>query len=151
MAKILVVEDDQFLRNAYNNILGKENFEVKIAENGTVGLQVAEEWRPDVIMLDLLMPGVDGIEFLKRFDAKAHPYTRVIVFSNMSLPEKVNEAIALGAADFKTKANFTPKDMVTLIRDTLDSITQQPAAPAQPAADDTPTDQAATPDEPAEK
>lgn len=130
MARVLVVEDDHFLRNAYNNVLSKENFEVKIAENGTIALEIAATWKPDVIMLDLLMPGVDGIEFLRQFNAKAHPETKVIVFSNLSLPEKVNEAIALGAADFKTKANFTPKEMVQLIRSSVGGSTAEQVSPA---------------------
>ena len=133
MSRVLVVEDDQFLRNAYHNILDKENFEVQIAENGTVGLKIAKEWRPDLIMLDLLMPGIDGIEFLKQFDAKAHPETKIIVFSNLSLQEKVNDAIALGAADFKTNANFTPKDMIALIRSTIVGETEAPKPPENAA------------------
>ncbi len=117
MFKVLVVEDDQFLRTAYKNVLDRENFEVKIAEDGEEGLKIANSWKPNIIMLDLLMPGVDGIEFLKRFEAKKHPKTRVIVFSNLSLTEKVNQAMELGASDFKTKANFTPKEMVALIHE----------------------------------
>lgn len=119
MSRILIVEDDQFLRKAYNNVLNKENFEVKVAENGTIALEVAASWKPDLIMLDMLMPGIDGVEFLKRYDAKSKPDVKIIVFSNMSIPEKVNEALQLGAIDYKTKANFTPKEMVNLIRQTL--------------------------------
>lgn len=117
--KILIVEDDKFLRQAYQNILSKENFDVKLAINGREGVDIAQAWKPNLVLLDLLMPELDGIGFLKKFDAKNHPETKIIVFSNLSLPEKVNEAIALGAVNFKTKAMFTPREMIALIRETL--------------------------------
>ena len=118
--KILVVEDDKYLRQAYLHILSKENFEVKLAANGKEGVELAKDWQPDLILLDLLMPVLDGIGFLKTFNALAHPESKVIVFSNLSLPEKVNEAIALGAVNYKTKAMFTPREMIELIHVTLD-------------------------------
>ena len=134
MTKILIVEDDPFLRKAYINILTKENFEVDFAEDGEQGLAKAENWKPDLIMLDMLMPKVDGIEFLRQFDIKGkHPDTKVIAFSNMSVPEKVNEAVALGVSNYKTKAFFSPKEMVGLIRETLASPAPSANA-AQPEA-----------------
>lgn len=117
--KILIVEDDKFLRQAYQNILTKEDFDVKLAINGKEGVDIALAWAPDLVLLDLLMPEMDGIGFLKAFDASAHPDTKIIVFSNLSLPEKVNEAIELGAVNFKTKAMFTPHEIIALIHDTL--------------------------------
>lgn len=120
MAKILIVEDDAFLRKAYVNILTKENFEVEVAADGNDALAKATANEPDLIILDILMPGMDGIEFLKQYDVKnKHPNVKVIVFSNLSIQDKVNEAVELGASNYKTKAFFTPKEMVQLIRDTL--------------------------------
>jgi DNA-binding response OmpR family regulator len=77
--KILIVEDDKFLRTAYRNILKKEDFDVRIANNGKEGVEVALEWNPDVVLLDLLMPEMDGIGFLKAFDAKNKTKTKIIV------------------------------------------------------------------------
>lgn len=120
MAKILIVEDDPFLRNAYQNVLSKEGFEVLLASDGEEGLTMAESGDPDLIILDMLMPVMDGLEFLKRFDVKRkHPNTKIIVFSNMSIQEKINQALELGAINYKTKAFFSPKEMVSLIRETL--------------------------------
>lgn len=136
--KILIIEDDKFLRQAYNNILNKENFDIKTAVNGKEGLELAHTWRPHLVLLDMLMPEMDGIGFLKSFDAPAHPETKVIVFSNISMPEKVNEAIALGAVNSKTKAMFTPHEMIDLIRSTIGDAANGPApatAPATPATD----------------
>ena len=120
MAKILIVEDDPFLRGVYEKALLKEGFEIELADSGEIALQKAEDNPPDLIVLDMLMAGIDGIEFLRRYDVKTkHPDVKVIVFSNMTLQDKVNEAIELGATNYKTKALFTPKEMVNLIRQTL--------------------------------
>lgn len=151
--KILIVEDDKFLRQAYNNILNKENFDVKIAINGKEGLELAQTWKPHLVLLDMLMPEMDGIGFLKAFDALSHPETKIIVFSNLSMPEKVNEAISLGAVNFKTKAMFTPHEMIALIRDTIGDAANGPAPTA--AAEPSPAAPATaslseTPEEPTE-
>lgn len=120
MSKILIVEDDQFLRKVYGNVLEKEGFEYEVATNGQEGLEKAESFQPDLIMLDMLMPGMDGIEFLRTYDLKEkHPDVKVIVFSNMMIQEKIDEAISLGASDYKTKSLFSPKEMMELIRSTL--------------------------------
>ena len=135
MSKILIVEDDAFLRKAYVNVLTKEGFEVDFAATGTEALEKATAHEPDLIILDMLMPQMNGIEFLKTYDIKnKHPRVKVIVFSNMSIAETVNEAIALGASNYKTKAFFSPREMVQLIRDTLAGETM--AAPTPPAAEE---------------
>lgn len=146
--KILIVEDDKFLRQAYNNILNKENFDVKIAVNGQEGLDLAQTWKPHLVLLDMLMPEMDGIGFLKAFDAPAHPETKIIVFSNLSMPEKVNEAIALGAVNFKTKAMFTSHEMIALIRDTIVDVNAAPATSQAPVTETTPTVTPTTPETP---
>lgn len=140
MSKILIVEDDPFLRKAYVNVLTKEGFEVDFATTGTEALEKATAHEPDLIILDMLMPQMNGIEFLKAYDIKnKHQHVKVIVFSNMSIAETVNEAIELGASNYKTKAFFSPREMVQLIRDTLAGQTMTPPAtpPAPKAADPT--------------
>jgi DNA-binding NtrC family response regulator len=135
LPKILIVEDDKFLRNAYQNILKRENLEVRLAINGKEGVEIADEWGPNLVLLDLLMPEMDGIGFLKAFDAKNKPDTKIIVFSNLALPAKIDEAISLGAVNFKTKAMYTPKEMISLIRKTLAEGPVTNAKTATPAAD----------------
>jgi two-component system, OmpR family, response regulator ResD len=128
MSKILIVEDDPFLSKAYINVLTKEGFEVEHASTGVEALEKAAANEPNLIILDMLMPQMDGPEFLKQYDVKTkHPNVKVIVFSNMSIAEKVNEAIELGASNYKTKAFFSPREMVQLIRDTLAGATIQPS------------------------
>lgn len=127
MARILIVEDDPFLGRAYTNILTKEGFEVDIATDGELGLEKAQAKEPDLIILDMLMPKMDGLQFLEAYNIKgAHPKVKVIVFSNMSIQEKIDRAVELGATNFKIKAFFSPKEMVGLIRETLD---QEQSAP----------------------
>ena len=128
MSKILIVEDDPFLRKAYINVLTKEGFDVDFATTGVEALEKAAAKEPDLIILDMLLPQMDGVQFLKTYDVKTkHPNVKVIVFSNMSIAEKVNEAIQLGAANYKTKAFFSPREMVQLIRDTLAGVPTLPS------------------------
>ena len=122
MAKILVVEDDPFIRSVYEEILVKSGHTPETAKDGREGLEKAEANEPDLIILDMLMPELDGIAFLEKYDLKAkHPNVKVIVLSNMMLQDKVNRAIELGASNYKTKALFSPREMVDLITQTLNS------------------------------
>ena len=120
MPKILVIEDDEMLRTIYTSVLTKENFTVEAASTGKEGLAVAESFGPDLIILDMLMPEMDGLEFLREYDLKnKHPEVKVIVFSNVTSGDRITEAVDLGAVNYKTKALFSPKEMIGLIRDTL--------------------------------
>jgi CheY-like chemotaxis protein len=122
VAKILVIEDDAFLQQAYLHVLEKEGFTVAQARTGVEALTKAEEFQPDLILLDMLMPEMDGTEFLRQYDVKnKHPNVKVIVFSNLSMQDKINEMIELGATNYKTKAFFSPREMIELIRQTLAS------------------------------
>ena len=120
MKKILVVEDDQTLQKVYRAVLAKEGFQVDVASDGVEGLRKAEADEPDLIVLDMLMPNMTGIEFLRAYDINnKHPNVKVIAFSNSDLPDRVNEAMELGARKYMTKYSFSPKAMVGLIKDTL--------------------------------
>ncbi len=120
MSKILIIEDDPFLSRAYETILTKEGFAVTVVGNGVDGLEKANAEEPDLILLDMNLPQLGGMEFLRVFKpAEKHPNTKVIVFSNMSIPESVQEAKDLGAVDYITKAMFSPKEMVEHIKKTL--------------------------------
>ncbi len=122
MAKVLLVEDDPFIRGVYEKILIKEGFEVVTANDGKQGLEVANAESPELIILDMLMPELDGIGFLEAYDViNKHPGVKVIVLSNMMIQDKVNRAIELGAANYKTKALFSPREMMALVRETLKS------------------------------
>lgn len=119
MAKVLIVEDDAILQNAYHTVLTMEGYDVATAPDGLEGIRLAKENKPDLILLDMLMPNMNGLQFMKAFQPKEHPETKVIVFSNIMAPDDVQQAMALGAAKYLTKATFTPKEMVETIKEVL--------------------------------
>ncbi|MFA5000897.1 MAG: response regulator [Candidatus Paceibacterota bacterium] len=118
--KILIVEDDEFLRSLNAKRLETEGFKVSVAVDGQSALDLIPKELPDLIFLDLLLPGVDGFEVLKKIKAdektKAIP---VIVFSNLGQKEDIEKAHNLGAQDFLVKANFTLDDVVLKIKEVL--------------------------------
>lgn len=120
MAKVLIVEDDPFIRNVYEKILIKDNHDVKTAKDGQEGLDVAASQEPDLIILDMMMPVLDGIQFLEAYDIKgSHPDVKVIVLSNIMSQDKINRAVELGAVNYKTKSMFSPREMIDLVQQTL--------------------------------
>ncbi len=115
--KILIIEDDEFLRSLTAKRLEKEGYMVEVGVDGESGVAVAEAKKPDLILLDLLLPGLDGFEVLKRVRAnEALKETPVIIFSNLGQKEDIERAKGLGANDFLIKANFTLDDVVVKIK-----------------------------------
>lgn len=120
LAKVLIVEDDPILRSAYETVLSMEGYTTTSAPDGLEGLRVARETSPDVILLDMLMPNLNGLEFLTALKApQNHPHTKIIVFSNMSVPSDVQSAMQLGATKYLTKSSFTPREMESIIKEVL--------------------------------
>jgi CheY-like chemotaxis protein len=125
---ILVVEDEQTLNDAYQTILRKEGFTVYPAYDGSEALQICKTIEPDIILLDLRMPEVGGIAFLEQYNAaQDHPNVQIIVFSNLDTQSEINEAYRLGAQRYMLKAWASPKELVTLINDTLKATTNAAA------------------------
>lgn len=117
---ILVAEDEQALNDAYTTILTKEGFKVLSAFDGEEALTMAESNNVDLILLDLRMPKVNGIEFLKAFDLPSRDKPPiVIVFSNLDMQEEIDEAFELGATKYMLKAWASPKELVKLVKDNL--------------------------------
>jgi DNA-binding response OmpR family regulator len=116
--KILIVEDDPTLNEAFQTILQKEDYDVRVAFNGRGALEILERESFDLILLDLLMPVMGGIDFLKEY-RPAHKSIPVIVFSNLDTQNDIEEAQKLGATRYMLKAWASPKDLVKLISDTL--------------------------------
>ncbi len=113
---ILIVEDDEFLRSLTAKRLEKEGYQIAVAVDGDNALNSAVEAKPNLILLDLLLPGIDGFEVLKRIRAhEALKTIPVIVFSNLGQREDMEKAKQLGADDFLIKANFTLDDLVVKI------------------------------------
>ena len=117
---ILVVEDDKFLRDLIVQKLKKEGFAVDDAIDGEEGLRHIKEAKPALVLLDLILPGIDGFEVLKRM--KEFPDTAkipVIILSNLGQREDVDRGLKLGAVDFLIKAHFTPGEIVARVKSIL--------------------------------
>lgn len=116
MTKILIVEDDKALNSAYQMILEHEGYEVKTAFDGKDGLELATSFKPDIILLDLLMPIMGGISFLEHYNpGNKHPDVRVIVLSNMGDYQLVDQARTLGAYKYIVKAHTSPGQLARVI------------------------------------
>ncbi len=119
--KILVVEDETFLVKIYTVKLKKEGFDVSIANDGEQAVKMAEELKPDLILLDLILPKLNGFEALERMRASAaNKSTPVIVLSNLGQEEDIKRAEGLGADGYLVKANFSIQDIVAKIQETLE-------------------------------
>src|SRR3989344_2457488 len=115
--KVLIVEDDNFLRSVTAKRLEEEGYAVAVAVDGESALVTAQDAKPDLILLDLLLPGLDGFAVLGKL--KAHDDLKkvpVIVFSNLGQKEDIEKAKLLGAEQFLIKANFTLDDVMDKIK-----------------------------------
>ena len=117
---ILLVEDDEFLAELYATKLNLENFEVSLAVDGEKGLKMIKELKPDLILLDIILPKMDGFEILKNM--KADPELKnipVILLTNLSQKDEVKRGLDLGATDYLIKAHFMPSEVVKKIKQIL--------------------------------
>lgn len=121
MANILIVEDDKDLNNAYTIILNKEGYQVESAFDGQEALDKLLNFKPQLILLDLLMPIMGGLEFLKQFNLKAHPDVKVLIFTNMENSPEVTEAYSLGAHRCIIKSWTAPHNLARVITEALES------------------------------
>ena len=121
MAKtILIVEDDKFLRELIAKKLIKENFEVSEAIDGEEGIKKIKEEKPDLILLDLILPGIDGFEVLSQMKKESTLASiPVIILSNLGQKEDVEKGLKMAAVDFLIKAHFTPGEIIDKIKATL--------------------------------
>lgn len=116
--KILVVEDEKVLNSAYQTILEKTGYDVQVAYDGNEALEVLDEFSPDIILLDLKMPNLDGIGFLRAYKERgAEKRSKIILFSNYDLQQEINEAYNLGADKYVLKAWASPKDLLKIIKE----------------------------------
>src|SRR5712672_4106892 len=118
--KILIVEDDQIVANIYRNKFSVEGYEVEVALDGQSGMEMLKSFRPDAVVLDLMLPRMTGVDFMKQIRAQSDfQHLPVIVFSNTYLTNMVQEAWKAGATKCLSKANCTPKQVIEVLRTTL--------------------------------
>lgn len=114
---VLIIEDDELLREVYATKFQMEGFVVDTASDGAEGLHKATTKEPDIILLDMLMPRMNGLEFLRAYRIPSlHPNVKALVISNKSSTKEINEAKTMGARDYLIKSHHTPAEIVERIR-----------------------------------
>ena len=118
--KVLLVEDDKMILDMYTLKFTQEGYEVTQAENGKDGLELAKKVNPDIVLLDIILPQMDGFTVLKSL--KADPKKKdvpVVLLTNLGQDGDVKKGIELGAVDYLIKANFTPSQVVDKVKSVL--------------------------------
>jgi CheY-like chemotaxis protein len=136
LPKILFVEDDEVIREIYAMKFELEGFPVAVAENGAVALDVVKKFQPQVILLDMMMPVMDGLEFMRRLKTNGPIQAEVIVFSNVSMPDQMAAVKKLGASDYWVKSDYTPERVATEISKRWDRHLEAGPGPSPSAATD---------------
>ena len=117
---ILIIEDDKFLRELITKKLLKEGYETSGAVDGEEGIKKVKEEKPDLVLLDLILPGIDGFEVLSKMkDDPGLSLIPVIILSNLGQKDDVERGFKLGAIDYLIKAHFTPGEIIEKIKTAL--------------------------------
>jgi DNA-binding response OmpR family regulator len=117
---VLIVEDDPFLSNIYQTKFDMEGFKVSTSDNGQSGLDDAKKKKPDIILLDILLPKMDGFTVLEHL--KGDPEVKdipVLLLTNLGQKDDVEKGLKLGAADYLIKAHFKPQETVDKVKKIL--------------------------------
>ena len=118
--KVLVVEDDEFLLELYSTKLKMEGFQVFSAGDGERGLRLAKEKKPDLVLLDIVLPKIDGLEVLRKLKKDGETaYIPIVLLTNLSQKDEVSEGLKAGAEDYLIKAHFMPSEVVDKIKKIL--------------------------------
>lgn len=118
--KVVIVEDEKMLADMYKTKFSMENFDAKKANDGKAGFELVKKVQPDIVLLDIIMPKLDGFAVLKMI--KEDPELAdipVILLSNLGQDEDVKKGKKLGAADYFVKSNHTPAEVVQKVKQVL--------------------------------
>ncbi len=120
MTKILLVDDDPFILDMYVLKLKASGFSIDSAPSGKDGLSKIKSFEPDLLLLDIVMPAMDGFDLLQELkkNPPAHPL-KIILLSNLGQKEDVERGLELGADDYLVKASFTPGEVLQKIQEVL--------------------------------
>jgi DNA-binding response OmpR family regulator len=124
MKKILLVEDDPFLIDIYQKKLRDSGFKVEVAKNGEKALEILKEKNFDLMLLDIVLPKIDGWKILEEIkemkkEKKDLEKMKIVIWSNLGEKEDVKKGLSLGATSYLIKANFTPSEVVREIEKLL--------------------------------
>lgn len=118
MKKILIIEDEKILVEMYKSKLEANNFEVISAFSSEEGIEILRKEKPDLVILDILLPKENGITFLEKIEKmKIISDVRIIVFSNYDDPETRKKAFKLGVEDYLIKTQFTPREFLEKVKE----------------------------------
>ncbi len=121
MKQIVVIEDNVVAANLYRAALSREGYQVEVASDGESGLAAINRLRPDLVLLDLMLPKVDGVEVLRRIRALPDlGKLPVIITSNAYTATRMDELWKAGATQIVTKASISPKELARVVKETLD-------------------------------
>lgn len=117
---VLIVDDDQFLLEMYALKFKEEGFAVEIAETGRDALMKADEVKPDIILLDVVLPEMDGFAVLQKLrEGKKSDLPLIVMLTNLSQKDDTERGLRLGVDDYVVKAHFTPSEVVEKVRKLL--------------------------------
>ena len=125
MAKILIVEDDPLMRRLYQKIFTFEKYEVEMAEDGEEGLDKARKSKPTLILLDIMMPKMNGLQVLEKL--KADPDLKkipVVMLTNLAGQKDAETALAKGAVKYIVKSEYEPKQVADMVKGVLAGYTR---------------------------
>lgn len=119
--KILIIEDEKLILELIHKKLANENYDVSVARDGEEGLKKLKEVQPDLVLLDIVMPKMDGFEVLEEMRKdKELQDINVIVISNSGQPVELDKARELGADDWLVKAEFDPQEVIDKVKEQLE-------------------------------
>lgn len=125
MARVLIVEDDPLISRMYETVFKFEGFEVDVARDGEEGMESIKKHKPSLILLDIMMPKMSGIDVLK--ELKGNPKTKtipVVVLTNLSSMKDAETALELGAVKFIVKSKYKPKQIADQLKEILSAYTR---------------------------
>jgi len=135
MKKVLIIEDDQIIANVYRNKFAVEGYQAEAVFDGESGLKTMRTFQPDVMLLDLILPNMSGVDFIKQVRSEADfAKVPIIVFSNTYLTNLIQEAWRAGANKCLSKTNCSPKDILDVVRQTIGDSGAMPQAAAPGAS-----------------
>ncbi len=120
--KILLVDDDMYIRDLYTEILKDENYDVASAEDGQMALDMFQSDHFDLVLLDIMLPKIDGIQVLEEIKKKPeNKEIPIIMLTNFGQEDLVKKAVTFGSADYLLKYNITPGEIVQKVSQLLNS------------------------------
>lgn len=125
MSKILIIEDDVAIRKALVEGLSQDDFEIEAGRDADQGMEILERFAPDLILLDLILPGKNGFQFLKEIKQSVRfSKIPVVILTNLGDQEEVQQGLRLGAVDFLIKADYNLSEVVEIIKKHIKKISK---------------------------